>query len=324
MKRLGIFLLMIAMAACGGGGSNETEEEENGDFNYDNFSKRFKEASLPYQLSDTAFLANKDTAGIRNVQFLSLIPDSVKQKLVGKASKVKFVPLAKIENKDGESYFIIKAESGTQKAAMLTVFNKDKSYGASFPFLIPDNKSKTYQHSIVDKSQSITRGITSRNEDDVAIEGKDVYVYNEEAKDFVLIMTDLLDDSERELINPIDTMARLHRFSGDYTNGTDNIVSIRDGRTENEPTFFIHFEKKDGCRGELKGTMLMTSSTTGVYREGGNPCVLEFKFASNKVTLKEVGGCGTYRELKCTFDATYTRQKEKSKEGETSGKTKKK
>ena len=323
MKRLAIFILMITAVACGNSSNGDTEEEESGTFNYESFSKRFTAASLPYQLSDTGFLKNEDTAALRNAQFQSLIADSIKQKLVGKTTGVKFVPLAKVEEKDGESYFIIKAVSGNKKAAMLTVFNKDKTYGASFPFLIPDSKKDTYQNSVIDKSFSITRGVSSRDDEDVVIEGKDVYVYNADAKDFILIMTDLLDDSDRELINPIDTFASAHKFSGDYTNGSNNLVSIRDGRTENEPSFFIHFEKKDGCKGEIKGTLLMTSSTTAVYREGGNPCVLEFKFSGNKVTLKEVGGCGTYRDLKCTFDATYTRKKVSSEEDKTSKKTKK-
>lgn len=323
MKRLGLFILMLTAIACGNSNSNGADEEEHSDFNYENFSKRFTAATLPYSLSDSDFLKNTDTNSIRNVQFLSLIPDSVKQKLAGKTTGVKFIPLAKIENEGDESYFIIKTVSGTKKAAMLTVFNKDKSYGASFPFLIPDTKKETIQQSSIDKSQAITRGVTSSNKEGTMIEGKDVYVYNGDAKDFILIMTDLLDDSERELINPIDTFAKTHKFSADYTNGTNNIVSIRDGRTENEPSFFIHFEKEDGCKGEIKGNLLMTSSTTAVYREGGNPCVLEFKFTGNKVTLKEVGGCGTYRDLKCTYDGTYTKKKVAKKETAPTKKAKK-
>ena len=72
------------------------------------------------------------------------------------------------------------------------------------------------------------------------------------------------------------------------------------------------------CIGELKGTVLMTSSNTAVYRGAGNPCVLELKFTGNKVTLKEVEGCGSFLDVKCTFDATYTRKKE-PKEKQTGG-----
>lgn len=311
MKRLGIYFLMMVLIACNNDKQPTAEEEENSAFDFEAFANRFKEASLPYQLSDTSLLNNTDTAGIRNAEFSAFIPDSIKQKLVGKTTGVKFVPLAKIEGGENESYFIIKAVSGNKKAALLTVFDKGNSYGASFPFLIPDNNKDTYQNSSIDKSLSISRNVTRRTKDDVLIDGKDVYVYNSEAKDFTLIMTDLLDDSQQELINPIDTFARTHQFAGDYTNGKRNLVSIRNGRTENELSVFIHFEKDGGdCIGELKGDVLMTSSTTAVYRQGGNPCVLELKFANNKVTLKEVEGCGSFRDLKCTFDGTYTRKKE--------------
>lgn len=324
MKRLGILLLAVTLFACGSNDQAAVEDEENGAFNYENFSDRFTAATLPYQLSDTGLLKNKDTAGIRNATFTAFIPDSIKQKLVGKSTGVKFVPLAKIETEKAESYYVMKAVSGSRTAALLVVFDKDQNYSASFPFLVPDSKKETFQTSSIDKAYSVSRNMTRRTEDDVTIEGKDVYVYNGEAKDFTLIMTDLLDDDERELINPIDTFARAHKFAGDYTNGERNIVSVRDGRTANELTVFIHFEKENGeCKGELKGNVLMTSSTTAVYRQGGNPCVLEMKFANNKVTLKEVDGCGSFRDLKCTFDGTYTRKKVPKKDTNTATNDKK-
>jgi len=315
MKRVGIYFMIMMLVACGNNKQEADAEEVDGAFAYENFSKRFQAASLPYQLSDTGLLSNKDTAGIRNAAFAAFIPDSIKQALVGKTSGLKFVPLAKIESEGNESYFIIKAESGSKRAALLTVFDKAGNYAASFPFLIPDSKKDTYQNSSIDKSYSVSRNVSRKTADDIMIEGKDVYVFNADAKDFTLIMTDLLDDSNQELLNPIDTFARTHPFTGDYTNGKRNLVSVRDGRTENELQVFIHFEKEGGeCTGELKGYVLMTSSTTAAYRQGGNPCVLELKFTGNKVTLKEVEGCGSFRGLKCTFDGSYSRKKESKSE----------
>lgn len=311
MKSLGFIAMMMLMFACNNQKEQTPEEEESGEFNYENFSARFKEVTLPYQISDTGLLDNNDTAGIRNASFAASIPDSIKQKLVGKTTGLKMVPLAKFSAPKAEQYYIIKVISGNKKAVMLTVFDKEGSYAASIPFLIPDAKSETNQMSSVDKSFSISRSINRRTKDDVVIEGKDVYVFNNEAKDFILIMTDLLDDSEQELINPIDTFGKVQKYTGDYTNGKRNMVSVRDGRTENERNIFIHFEKSgEECIGELKGTVLMTSSNTAAFRGAGNPCVLEITFATNKVTLKEVEGCGSFRDLKCTFDGTYTRKKE--------------
>jgi len=311
MKSLGFVLMMMVLLACNNNKQQAPEEEENSEFNYENFSTRFAEVSLPYQLTDTGLLKNTDTTGIRNASFAASIPDSIKKKLFGKTTGIKLVPIAKFQAPDAEQYFIIKAVSGNKKAALLTVFDKEGAYAASFPFLIPDARAETNQSSSVDKSFSISRNINRRTKDDVVIEGKDVYVFNNEAKDFILIMTDLMDDSEQELINPIDTFAKTQKFSGDYTNGKRNMISVRDGRTENERNVFIHFEKTgEECIGELKGTVLMTSSNTAAFRGTGNPCVLEITFGTNKITLKEVEGCGSFRDLKCTFDGTYTRKKE--------------
>lgn len=113
------------------------------------------------------------------------------------------------------------------------------------------------------------------------------------------------------MINPIDTFPRKHKFSGDYGKDKKNIVSIRDGRYPNQLMVFVHLDKDDGaCTGELKGTLLLTSSTAGIYREGGDPCMMSFRFSGNSVVIKEDQGCGAHRGLDCSFDGTYARKKE--------------
>jgi hypothetical protein len=319
MKWLGLVVWMMAFVACNNNAqNNEENEEEDTAFSYTNFSERFKAATLPYQLSDSGLLKNEDTAALRNPTFSSFIPDSIKQKLVGKGSNIKYVPLAKIEVPKGESYFIVKAMSGNRKAAMLTVFDKEKNYSTSFPFLVPDEDAATNQASSIDKAYSISRNVARKTKDDIIIDGKDVYVFNADAKDFTLIMTDLLDESNQELINPIDTFARTNKLAGDYVKDKRNIVSVRDGRNPNELTVFIHFEKNKGeCTGELKGDVLMTSSKTAVYRQGGDPCVLELQFGKSSVTLREVEGCGSHRDVTCLFEGTFPLKKEEKDKSST-------
>lgn len=318
MRRVGRILqlvLIVTVLAC----NNEKKEEPEDEtvFRYETFSGKFKDAALPYNLTDSSLLNNEDTAAIRNQKFVSFIPDSVKKKLFPNTSKVKYIPLARVAASNGEQYFILKAEGGSRKAALLVAFDQGQNYGAAFPFLVPDNDPKSTQVSTLDKSFSITRTVSRRSEDDVLMEGKDVYVYNKDAKQFTLIMTDLLDEGDLEVLNPIDTFARTHRFAGDYTQGKRSILSIRDGRSDKEVMFFVHFEKNDGeCTGELKGTLFFTSSTTAVYRQGGDPCVLEFNFKKSSVSMREVEGCGLHRGLQCLFEGTFTKKKEASKAGE--------
>jgi hypothetical protein len=41
------------------------------------------------------------------------------------------------------------------------------------------------------------------------------------------------------------------------------------------------------CTGELKGIMTMRDATHGYFQENGDPCVIDFIFGSNNITVKE-------------------------------------
>ncbi len=307
MKGISFILLCLLLVACGNNKTDKKEEDAAPDF--ESFSAQFKNAGAGYSLADSDLIKSKDTATLQHASFITNIPDSVKLKLTGKITAVKYTPLAKIKSKDGEHYFILKASGNSRKAALAVAFNKDESYGAAFPFLIPDADPATTQVSTIDKSYSVSRSVIRKTKEEVVTEGKDVYAYNTAAKSFTLIMTDLLDDTRAELINPIDTFSKKHPLAGDYGTGKKNIVSVRDGRNEKEINFYIHFEKEEGCIGELTGTAFFTSTKVAVYRQGGDACVLQLQFTPTTVTLKEEEGCGLHRGVKCVFDGSYQKIK---------------
>jgi hypothetical protein len=303
MYRLGFVLFCCVVWSCSDR-KNETK------FTYQGFSKLFSTASLPYQLTDAGLAKTKDTTVIRAAEFAKLIPDSVKNKIFSKSSKIKYSPLAKIQA-GSETYFLVRATGGNKRAALLVVFDAGENAAAVFPFLVPDDDAATSQSASIDKAFTISRNTIRRKNGEIAAEGKNVYVYNSEAKQFTLIMSDLLDEQNADLINPIDTLPRTRKFAGDYIKGKRNIVSIRDGRTSNQAIAFVHLEKNEGeCIGELKGEILFTSSTRAVFRQGGDPCVLEFSFTSSSVSLKEVEGCGNHRGLNCTLEGSFSKKKE--------------
>jgi hypothetical protein len=73
----------------------------------------------------------------------------------------------------------------------------------------------------------------------------------------------------------------------------------------------VHFEReKDNCKGELKGVVHMADAKTARYKEAGNPCTLEFNFNANNVQMKEIEGCGSFRDIKCFFEGTFPKKKE--------------
>lgn len=301
MIRAGIVLVVMVLWSCSNGKTDETG------FSYEKFSGLFPAEQTSYQLSDADLVSNKDTTSIRSPEFARFISDSLKTKLFGKGSKVKYIAMARVKAPKNTSYYIVKASSGSKKAALLLPFTNDQ-FDVAFPFLIPDADPSTSQLSTIDKSNAIIKAVSQKKSGGDVAEGRDVYQYVPEAKQFTLLLTNPL-NNVAEVINPIDTLPRKNKLSGDYIKDKKNYVSIRDGRSSRELLLFIHIEKGD-CSGEIKGTLLLTSSNKAVYRQGGDPCELSLQFSSNAITVKEGGGCGSRRGLDCTFDGTYNRKKE--------------
>ena len=304
MTRTGIVLMMILAVACNNKSDNPDEEGEATEL----FFKRFPVKTLPYRLSDTGLQKNKDTAVIRSAIFASYISDSLRHKLFGKSGTVKYTPLAKFEAANSVDYYLVRATSGNKRAALLLAFNKE-NFGGVLPFLVPDADPATSQITSIDNRNGIVRNITQRIPGKPAAEGKEVYDYDPVTGSFSLVLISSLNNELAEIINPIDTLPRKHKFSGDYVKNKKNFVSIRDSKYPNQLLVFVHIDGEENCTGELKGELLITSANSAIYREGGDPCVLNFRFASNSVSLSEAEGCGSHRGLECTFDGSYPRKK---------------
>jgi hypothetical protein len=301
MYRIGIVLVVVILWSC------KSKKNEGNGFSYEKFAELFPPAQTSYQISDADLSSNKDTTVIRSAEFAKLIPDSVKTKLFNKGSKIKYIALARVKAPKSTSYYVVKAISGNKKVALLLPFTNNQ-FDAVLPFLVPDNDATTTQVSSIDKSSAITKSITQKKRGGETAEGRDVYQYVPEAKQLTLLLTNPLNHTA-EVINPIDTLPRKNKFSGDYVKDKRNFVSIRDGRSSKELLLFIHIEKGD-CTGEIKGSLILTSSSTAVYRQSGDPCQLSLQFGSNSVSIKEDGGCGAHRGLDCSFDGTFKRKKE--------------
>jgi hypothetical protein len=267
---------------------------------------------LPYQLSDTGLLKNTDTTTLAAGTITSFIPDSIKNSYFGKGAKLRFTALAKFASKT-ETYYVVKATAGQKKGAFLLVYDKENNFGASYPFLLPDADPSTSQTSSIDKNLTISKMITQRSGPDIAGDGKEVVAYDAKEKAFSLIMLDVLNEEVSEIISPIDTFPKTHKFTGDYYINKKNIISIRDGRYPNQVLVYVHTENQAGdCKGELRGEFLMTGTTTAVYRQGGDPCVLNLTFKGNTVSIAEETGCGNYRGLDCPIEGTFTLKKPQS------------
>lgn len=281
--------------------------------NIHDFIKSFQPLEVPYQVADTSVSKKRnDTTLISYKVFTNLVPDSVLTKLFN-SEKPRIYPLGRLSAPNEETYLFVKALTSQEKAVIMLCFDKKNNFVAGMPVLIPDANPATEQTSVLDKRYTISKNITRKNADGSISEGKNVYVLNEPAKSFLLIMTDALDAQSLELINPIESLPKKNKYSGDYSKDKKNIVSIRDNKRQGRITFFVHFERKNNCTGELKGEASFTSGSTAVYRSDVDFCVLQFTFTPSSVSVLEKEGCGSHRGVECTFDGTFFKKKETKK-----------
>lgn len=307
---LPLLILFVMLVGCKGKKKPSLAGED--PVKVSDFIEFFPRHVLPFQFDDAELRKkSNDSLLISYKVFTQFVPDSLLSKVFGKGVKPKIYPIGRATEPKKESYLFVKTVVGQKRAAFLICFDKNENFIAGMPVLRPDQSSLTLQTAGLDKKFSISKTIQRKNADGSVNEGKDVYILDAASKNFILILTDPLDEKPAELINPIDTLPRKNKLSGDYIINKTNLVSIRDGRKPGLFMFFVHIDKNKGeCTGELKGEAVMKSATVAEYHANGNLCALRFTFTSNSVSLKEIEACGTYRGLHCLFDGTFKRKKE--------------
>lgn len=311
MARYLIFLLVASylFASCGNKKKPSltgTEEVAIGDF-----IESFELIEPPYEVKDSALnKKEKDSLLIASKIFAKFVPDTVLVKVFGKNAKPKIYLGKRITEKE-ETYLFAKAIASDKKAMLVLCFDKNNNFKGFLPLLVQDANAATLQVSGINRKFEFYESVLMKKPDGSTAEGKDVYIYSNDAEQFLLIAKDALDDRVREVINPIDTLQKKNKFSADYVKDKMNIVSIRDDSKAGRINFFIHFDRNNGeCTGELKGIANFTSANTAVYKQPGDACSIQFNFSSSSVALKEVEACGAHRGVKCAFDGTYPRKKE--------------
>ena len=254
------------------------------------FIEFFPETKLPFRVADSNLLKKETDTSLRigSRIFTRFIPDSILQKDFGKNARPVITALGKVQEKGKETYLFAKAVAGSKRVAYLACFNRKDEFLRAMPLVRTGFSKSTMAFGLVDAKFQITTYQERRGSE--LTYKRNVYFYNREANEFTLIFTEPNEEMIENVINPIDTLSRKHKFAGDYVKDKSNFVSIRDASRPGEISIFIHFEKDNAtCKGELKGTAKFISATTAQYFENGNPCSIELSFTATRVRLKETG-----------------------------------
>ena len=306
-KHLAVLLFFAVIVSC-----KDKKVSLKGDATVDieEFIDFFPEVPLPYRVADTTLSRkNNDSLLIGYNVFTQFVPDSVIRKEFGKTVKPRLFVIGRAREKGKETYLFVKAISGNKRVVFLTAFSKQRKYLDALPLIRTGEGYINFYGLLDNKFQITTYKERKKSSGDVGYK-KDVYIFNSAANTFTLILTEPNEDIIKDVINPIDTLARKNKYSGDYVKDRKNFVSVRDGKNNTDLLFFVHFEKNKGeCTGELKGNARLIKANIAQYQEVGNPCTVEFTFTNNGVTMHEVGGCGSYRGITCLFEGTYPKKK---------------
>jgi hypothetical protein len=283
--------------------------------NIADFLEYFQQLKLPYGVTDTILRRKEpETAVINYSLFTRLIPDSILFHLFGKTVHPHLYAMGKIKVPDAESYLFVKATTKDRRAMYMLCFDKKDHFAAARPVLYSDEsdvRGGVSGRMDMDARYTLTLLHQRKAADGQVVYHKDAYVFNEDTG-LLLILTESNEAKNKipPVYDPIDTLSRKHKFSGDYAQDKRNLIAIRDGKDPSRFLFFIHFEKDEGtCNGELKGEAKFVSPGVARYRSYSDPCTLEFSFGPDGVSIKETGGCGVHRDIKCFFEGYYERRK---------------
>ena len=298
-------LLILLLFACK---NKKTSLTDDATVTVTDFIEFFPQVQLPFFVSDSMLIKKpSDSMIIGKNNFAKFIPDSIYRKDFGRGVTPKMYAIGRAVEKGKEQYLFVKAVSGSKRVVYLVTFSKDDHFLKSMPLVRTGAASSAY--GLLDAKYQITTYRENRKGDQILFK-RNVYFYDRNSGQYTLIMTEPNEEIIQDIINPIDTFSTKHKYAGDYVLNKRNYISVRDGKNPSEIQFFVHFEKMNGeCNGELKGTARFISSTVAQYAKSDNPCVLELAFTSSKVTMKEKGGCGSYRDIKCFFEGSYWKKK---------------
>lgn len=309
MKQWITLLLVVAILGC-----KDKKVDLSGDapVKPNEFVKAFPILNLPFTVADTNLSKIGDSTIIGAAVLQQFVPDSAISILVNTNKKYLVHPIGRIE-KSTENYLLATVIQNKKTLVVAFVFDKKNKFLAA-KSVFENYSNDGYLHSL-----SINREPTFViSKEKVTTDTKQLlfsrvgWIYGPDNM-FMVVINDTNEDTKKsnEIINPIDTLPKANKLSGDYVQDKKNYISVRDGKYPNTYIFFIHFEKKEGtCVGELKGEFKMKDATTAVYNQGGDPCVIDFSFEGNDIALKEKGSCGNRRGMQCFFDDTFTKKKE--------------
>ena len=311
MRKIYISIAILLFVACK---HKQTDLSSDKPIKPNEFVAAFDVLENGFAANDSNILRLADTVSINHKLLSRFIPDTLINRLMNGDNKTTFHPVGRIY-KSADTYLLLLSIRNRKPITTVIVLDKKNTFLGDKDLLNAQFNDNSYRYSF-----SLNREPTFFISRERIVNDKEMkYTKNGWAfngKTFIAVLKESNERDEKltTIQNPLDTFSRENKYSGNYVEDDRNFISIRDGRTKEEYLFFLHIDKNDGkCVGELKGEMKMTDSLHAVYSFAGDPCVIDFTFDRNIITIKEKGSCGNRRGMDCFFEDAYTKKKEPKK-----------
>jgi hypothetical protein len=310
-----LLLIVLSVLAISCKSKKVSPGSEDDEVTVPEFIQFFRPLPIPYDVTDTILRRKEpETAVIHYNLFARLLPDTLLPRYFGKNLKPHLYAVGKIKVPGAESYLFVKGVTSNRRILFVVVFDGKDHFSAARPVIYSDNEASLSGEAAMDAKYTLTVTQRRKGQDGQGYYTKNAYVFNNDGG-FVLILTESNESRSKvpPIYDPIDTFPHRHKFSGDYAQDKRNIIAIRDdGKDAGRFWFFVHFEKDNGdCKGELKGQAKFVSPGIARYRSYSDPCTIQFTFENGGISMREVGGCGVHRDIKCFFEGFFDRRPEK-------------
>lgn len=306
-----LLLMLIFYFSCKDDEADLSGEKE---VRIEDFLKGFRGLRFPVNIADTALKTFGDSTIISQTVFRQFIADSALQHFTAGSSNTTIHPAGMLHKKERD-FLLATFINGQQTGMGVFVLDGKHKFLASLPLLTSSEKNG-YKHSVTITDEPTFIFKKEKINNNISMYSRNGFAYDASSNSFAKVLNDSNEDTlkNKEIINPIDTFPSTNKLSGDYVKDKKNFVAVRDGKNASTYSFFIHFEKEAGkCTGELKGTMSLTDEKNAVFTESGDPCVINFKFATNSITIKEEDNCGNHRGITCPFNFTFKKKKQETR-----------
>jgi len=311
MRRCIIFMFIVATISCK---SKQADLSSDTPIKPNQFVAAFEVLENNFSATDSNIVKLADTVDINKKLLARFIPDTLIKRWMKGDNEATFHPIGRMD-KSTETYLLLLCVKNKKPLTSVIVLDKKNVFLASKDLFDANNNYDLYKYSF-----SLNREPTFFVSREKLVNDKEIKYtkmgWAFVGKTFIPVVKEGNERSDKlnPIINPIDTFAKENLYSGNYVEDDRNFISIRDGRTKDDYHFFLHIDKNDGnCIGELKGEMHLIDSIHATYTFSGDPCVINFTFDRNIITIKEKGSCGNRRGMDCFFDDAYTKKKEPKK-----------